>query len=170
MVQLSGSLLERLEPGRWPTEIKDIRIDQTAGRLHFLVGVGTTRRMQGDDNQSFAFSRMAGTAPPVLRPMTELARFEVHYEGGIRREIPIQFYKDILDVRMFAFDEFPIPENPPSDPGYYPLWTGVNPAGVRCMLGRFTWENPHPGLKIESIHFASAMTEGSPFLTALTVE
>ncbi len=170
VVQLSSAVLQRNKPDQWPTHVSGIGIDQNAGRLHFLLGVGTTRRMMGENDPNFSVARIAGMAPRLIPPGREVARFQLHYQDGSTQVIPVRLDFEVHDVRMFARDEWELPAKRVPGPGFQPVWTGVNPAGVRLMLGRLTWDNPHPGRRIEQLDFHSAMTEGAPFLLAVTAE
>ena len=89
VVQLSSALRETHAAGRWPAAVNGIPIRRMARRLHFLLGVGRSRRMVADNDPSASFARMPGMLPPVLSPGTEMARFLVHYADGSTEELPL---------------------------------------------------------------------------------
>jgi hypothetical protein len=53
-------------------------------------------------------------------------------------------------------------------------WTGDNEAaqsqGATLQLFKWTWANPRPEVKLESLDFVSAMTPCAPFIIAITAE
>ena len=49
-------------------------------------------------------------------------------------------------------------------------WRTNAGGGITLQLCRFTWDNPHPEVTIESLDFISKMTRAAPFLVAITTE
>ena len=116
---------------------------------------------------------MFGRSDPVIADDAQIAKYEVHYEGGDTETISVVYGKDVRDW-WFSADEKGVSRGKVA-------WKGENevtkdksgfqrpPAGIRLYLS--TWENPHPTKRVVSINYVKVGdTPAAPFCVALTLE
>jgi hypothetical protein len=130
-----------------PREVAGIPIGRKARRLYFLQGTHFDTRLG-----------------------TRIAAYVLHYENGATETIPMRFGEDVLNWwdGVGASSEEALS---------HVVWRGSNDAangtGIRLFMKR--WDNPHPGLTIESLDMltgdqAPGHQSPAPFLVALTAE
>jgi hypothetical protein len=144
IVQLSSTTPSA---GRFPEEIKGIKVQQKCKRIHFLHSAGW------------------GSVPDEGR---QIGAYFVHFaDNQTRLEIPILYGKN---MRNWHF----LPGEPSSPDDLTVVWTGENAvskrAGRSLRLFMTTWTNLIPNAAIESITFHSSMDRAAPFLLAITVD
>lgn len=141
-------------PKKFPTAVRNIAVDRTCRRLHFLHGNGWE-----------------------LEKNVQVSKYLVHYSGNTKIEIPIENGRDILATwvkgdqteeertfgnlgGMFAWKNSPSPTESSSRSGQ-----------VTSRLYITSWQNPRPQIKIDSIDFESLpIVFATPLLLAVTVE
>jgi len=146
LVQLTSSGMQRYS-GDYPTNVTGIQIGLTCRRLHFLTA--------------------AYHIFPIPSPGARVGHYLMHYAGGQTLELPLHLDEEIglhwdypkLDRRARLAEV---------------AWTGDNEwataNGATLQLFKWTWENPSPDVKLETLDFFSAMTSCAPFLIAITAE
>ncbi|HEX4645785.1 MAG TPA: serine/threonine-protein kinase [Verrucomicrobiae bacterium] len=132
-------------PGRFPTNISGIKINQRCRRLQFL--------------HSTSWTAAEGA---------EVARFIIHFKGGRTAELPLRYGEHVRDWWEWP-DE---PELRATDSVV--AWRGTNPLAVASKvmsvrLFKTTWDNPEPDASIETVDFVSGQAT-APFLLAITAE
>ncbi len=141
IVQLAGA---EGAAQRFPRQIKDIPIQQTCHRLHFLHGSGWNANRGA-----------------------YVGQYIVHFENGALEAIPLVFGRNIADW-WFS------PQDPAPPPDADVVWTSANSASLSqdrgIRLYEYSWTNSHPNLSIHSIDFLSGMSDTAPFLIAITAE
>ncbi len=127
----------------FPAEVKGIKAGRSCRRIHFLHAA------------SMSWGTVWGTT---------IARIVVHRLGSDLVEIPVRFGLDVRDWQVH-------PKQQPSgtDPATI-AWQGTNALGTAIQLFKTTWENPHPGLTVESLDYVSSLATAAPFLVAITTE
>jgi WD40 repeat protein len=130
-------------PRGFPTQVGQIPIGRSCRRLHFLC--------------AFRLGTPEGTRVGTL----------VMRQGqGLESELPLLSGRNLSDWWSG--------NDASDDGGPVVAWTGQNAAATRarCHLHLFkvTWENPRPGLPVESFTFRSELTDSGPFLLAVTAE
>lgn len=83
----------------------------------------------------------------------------IRYEDGKTEQIPL-----IYEENTYAWDDQSL------GMAYGFAWQGRAPDGRAVGVCDLAWVNKRPEVKIESIDFASASTQASPFLLAITAE
>jgi hypothetical protein len=133
--------------GKYPTEVKGIKVNQKCRRLSFLHA-----------------ACLGGAADEGK----EIGAYVVHYPiNQMRLEIPIAYGREVRNSQS-------APNEPAGSNELAVAWTGANAAGtdsgqsVRLFLT--TWTNPVPGVLIESIDYVSRMAVPAPFLVGITAE
>ena len=91
-----------------------------------------------------------------------IGSYLIHYADGQKWEIPIVCGQDIWNFWI-------VPGRPAEAKRAVVAWTGHNKQSP-IALYRTAWENPRPGVEVESIDFLSNDLWCPPFLVALTVE
>jgi len=133
----------------FPKAMREIPIRQKAKTLHFLHAAG------------FIF----GTN------VYEMVRFVLHYGDGEERTMPMLHGRDIGDWTEDLYRPNPIDSEV--------VWTGSNPWVQReefrkygrgkIRLFKSSRPNPLPDVEITALDYIS-LTDGAPFLVAITVE
>jgi eukaryotic-like serine/threonine-protein kinase len=140
IVQLASTALDMAQPG-FPEALRGIKVQQRCDRLHFLHATGW------------------GLFAPQG---TKIGTYLVRYADGTLVEIPLINGEDLAEWQV---------SDPASElPRASVAWVGTNARKLRVQLFRRTWDNPYPGISIESIDFLSTMTAAAPFLIAVTAE
>ena len=129
----------------FPKTVEGIECGQTCGKLHFLHASADTY-----DHWD-----------------TVIAAYIIHYADGSQIEIPLRVAHEISDRYTFTGQLHPPP----------PIiaWSGGNTFTDQqkyhqISLFKFTWENPHPDLPMQSIDFVKKGTDSAPLLVAITAE
>ena len=122
-----------------PLEQKEIKIGQKSPAIHFLTSATWGRESRG----------------------AEVARFVIHYAGGIAETMPVKFIDDVADNVPTIGD----PVNA-AQVG----WRGTSDSGELRELSELVWKNPHPDKTIQTIDFISAKAKAAPFLLGITLE
>ncbi len=134
----------QLRGGRFPSQVKGIKVGRQCQRFHFLHGTGWQ-----------------------VKDLTRVGTYVLHYANGSDAELNIIYGTDVRDWWFW-------PQEPKDSKEAVAVWTGKNPATERqsmsLRLFRSTRENPNPDLAVESIDFVSGMSDSAPFLIAITVE
>lgn len=139
VLQLGSSSVDK------PKEFKDIKVNRTLKKLHFLHATG--------------YSAEEGTV---------IAKYVIHYEDKTTTDVEVKFGEDVVD--WWAYPDRAGPskgkvawesENEASK-GFK--------AKIRLYLK--TWDNPKPEKKVVSIDFIATSPEQSaaPFCVAITAE
>jgi hypothetical protein len=143
LVQLAGKRAIEETGIDFPEAVKGIKINYKGRKLHFLHGT--------------AWSAKEGA---------KIGEYVLHYANGQTKSVPIVYQQHVRDWWIQEGD--PIPTDADI------AWTGENKAlhkpGYNVQIYKYTVNNPFPGDEIETIDFASEMTESAPFLIALTIE
>jgi biopolymer transport protein ExbD len=79
VVQLRGPILEEWAPGRFPSEVKGIKVGLKFRRLHILHATGW------------------GAGPHPIDDGSHIGSYVVHYEDGSTTEIPIKYGNHVRD-------------------------------------------------------------------------
>jgi hypothetical protein len=140
IIQLSGLHFQEAERPRFPTTIDGIPVGQDLARFHFLLG----------------------TAWPVADGTT-IAAFTVHFEDGVRLEIPIIYGEDVRDWNGQS------DANTLLKRGKLAWGQRIAGHGVLRLFQTF-WANPRPSAKVRGLDFRSMNTESAPFLLAVSAE
>jgi hypothetical protein len=143
VVQLAGRMLNTR---RFPEAVKGIRVNRKCSSLIFLHATGWS-----------------------VPEGTPIGHYRVVFTGGEEREIPIVYGLDVRDWYLpGGAASGPDPKNS------VVAWMGKSPAtqaqGITLRLFKTAWENPLANVRIETIDYASAMTNCAPFLIAITAE
>ncbi len=139
----------------------DVRGAVQMASKHTAVGVfpsGTANIGVGQPCRSIHFVH---GAIGVATVGTVLGKYLVRYEGGLSREVPIVYGRNVASVHepfysaglaeaKVAFEEEDCP--------------------TPVMLWHFTWTNPEPDLVISYIRAVSSVTNAGPILVAVTLE
>ena len=130
----------------FPRAVNGIVCGRTCAKLHFLHA----------------------SADTYDRWDTVIAAYVVHYSDGSQVEIPLRAAREISD--RYVFHGTPQPTSPP-----VVAWKGANDftdEDKKCdlYLWKFTWENPHPEIPVQSIDFVKKSENSAPFLVAITAE
>ena len=143
LVQLAGKRAIEETGIDFPEAVKGIKINYKGRKLHFLHGT--------------AWSAKEGA---------KIGEYVLHYANGQTKSVPIVYQQHVRDWWIQEGD--PIPTDADI------AWTGENKAlhklGYNVQIYKYTANNPFPSDEIETIDFASEMTESAPFLIALTIE
>ena len=143
VIQLTGTLAESAGAA-FPEAQTGIKLGRKCQRLHFLQATG----WQAEDGKV-------------------IGRYVLHYAGGETASLNVVYGADALDWWNAGAEA-----KPPKSATV--AWTGSNPAadavGGSLRLFKRTYDNPKPGLTVETLDFISTKAESAPFLVALTVE
>ncbi len=140
LVQLGSQRLKEPKPDR----VDGIKIGKAFGKLHLLHATLWGRNTDVADD-------------------TEIAKYEVHYEGGDTETIPVVYGKDVRDWWVGSDEEG-------ATRGKV-AWEGENGASIQIRLYRGTWENPHPTKRVVSVDYVKVgNTQAAPFCVAMTLE
>jgi hypothetical protein len=124
----------------FPEAIRGLKVGRPCYRLHFLHSTG------GKEG--------AGV---------QVGHYVIHYVGGVTRQVPIRYGEELRT--------WWVKDDPSSELTHAKVaWRGVNTAGLAVQLCHSTWENPLPGVAIESLDFIAEATGAYPFLLALSAE
>jgi hypothetical protein len=144
-VQLGSERLKETKPDR----VDGIPVGKPFAKLHLL------------------HATEYGAGETVVSDDTEIARYDVHYEGGDTEKIPVVYGKDVRDWWIWG-------DEPAATRGKV-AWTGENESSkdaghqIRLFLG--TWENPHPTKRVVSIDYVKVGDSvTAPFCVAMTLE
>lgn len=143
IVQLTGKGAEEQLSVRFPSEVKNIKIDRNCEQMHVLHSVGWTET-----------------------DGTQVGSLVIHYADGESREIPIIY-------GMHARDWWTPPNAPDvtsSEVGWKGENSASNESEMSLQLYKTTWPNPRPGELITSIDYVSNHTNAAPFLIAMTLD
>lgn len=144
VIQLQGQAWKK-NGYKFPERVNGIAVGSACRRIHLLHG------------------NSASSDPPG----TPVASLLLHYADGQQEEIEIRQGRQIVDWWTWRDEK-------PTDTNSVVAWRGQNPATAKRGLGtrlvKSTFRNPHPGKKLESIDYVSAMANSSPFMVALTIE
>jgi hypothetical protein len=133
--------------GRFPQQVKDIKVQQKCRRIHFLHSAGWGG--VGDEGKQIG------------------SYFVQFVDNQTRLEIPINYGRN---VRNWHF----VPGEPPTPDDLTVVWSGENAvskkAGRSVRLFMTSWTNFAQEMPIESISFVSSLDRAAPFLIAITVD
>jgi hypothetical protein len=140
LIQLGSQRLKELKPDR----VDGIKVGKAFGKLHLLHATLWGRNKDVADD-------------------TEIAKYEVHYEGGDTETIPVVYGKDVRDWWVGS-DEVDATRGKVA-------WKGENGAAIQIRLYLGTWENPHPTKRVVSVDYVKVgNTHAAPFCVAMTLE
>jgi hypothetical protein len=101
---------------------------------------------------------------------TTVAKLVLHYAGGEQAELPIIQQIHVLDWWEWSRAAVKNTDGPET----VVAWRGRNAAaeaqGATLRLFKTAFANPHPEKRIQTLDYVSAMTNGAPFLVAITLE
>jgi hypothetical protein len=147
-LQLGSKWLKESRPDR----VDGIKVGKAFAKLHLLHATLFGNSGAGD-----------------IADDTEIAKYEIYYEGGDIAAVPVVYGKDVRD--WFRSDD---PKTKEVTRGKV-AWTGDNEVAkgegtqIRLYLG--TWENPHPTKKVTRIDYVKVGdTACAPFCVAMTLE
>jgi hypothetical protein len=146
VIQL-GSKLQKTER---PAKVEGIKVEQRFAKLHIL------------------HSTQYGQGGAAIDEGTRIAEYKVNYDDGTSETIPVVYGQDVRDWWFY-------PDSKEVTRGKVG-WKGENEYcktfAAELHLYVLTWENPHPGKKVASIHYAKADSEpvAAPFCVAITLE
>ncbi|MBI4658431.1 MAG: hypothetical protein HY735_06230 [Verrucomicrobia bacterium] len=143
IVQLSGKDAEQQLSVRFPKEVKDIKIGQSCGQIHFLQATGWQ-----------------------ARDGTKVGAFIVHYQDGQAEEVPIVYGTHVRDW----WTQPGTPTVTASEVAWKGANAASSGSGVSLQLYKTTWKNPRPDAQIASLDYVSAMSSSAPFLIAVAVD
>lgn len=150
---------------------------RTGGVPYRVLGGGTGQPsvvMLGGDGMMDAFPRHVNGIPVGSRVKAlhflhgcayavqadeRVGAFTVRYSDGGTEEIPL-----ICERNTYAWDDQSL------GMAYGFAWRGKSPDGRAVGVCDLAWTNKRPDVEIESIDFAAAPTQASPFLVAVTAE
>jgi hypothetical protein len=141
LIQLGGREL-RTSTDVFPESVSGIAVHQKCRRIHILHGA------------SFASTAARGD---------QLGEFVFHLQGGREDVLPIILGKDVTEWSndSFATDDTRSKRVQPAwyeDPVNYP------------RIFHAVWENPYPEMDVIGMDYKSEMSQGAPFLIAITAE
>jgi hypothetical protein len=141
IVQLAGT---EAPAQRFPRQIQGIRVNQLCHQLHFLHASG--------------WNATRGAF---------VGQYIVRYADGSIEAIPLAFGRNIEDWWFSPQDPAPVTEAEV-------VWLGVNRASLSLDRGtrlyKYSWTNPRPTVRIETLDFLSGMGDTAPFVIAITAE
>jgi WD40 repeat protein len=141
VIQLAGAKITNDFP-EYPREVRGVRVQRHCRALHFLHASIWTYK---------------------LSPGTRIGGYLVEYLDGQKEEIPLLHGEDMLEWQVIN-DRVEALKNATV------VWTGRTPHNRPVRLFKRTWENQRPDAAIASFDFLSTMTDGAPFLIAVSVE
>ena len=145
VIQLQGSQLLNMRGPIFRKDVRGIPVNLRCARLHALLG----------------------TAAPEVEG-TQIGAFILHYADDERAELPIRYGHHARDWWVRADD------NEKQLKNAVLAWVGENQftrkAGGQRRIYKATWDNPRPGMEVDSIDFVSTMTRCGPFVIAITAE
>jgi len=150
LIQLAGLNLydesemdEAEKKAYYPITVENIKVQQKGQKIHFLHASS----WWANENE-------------------KIGEYVIHYENGEIKNIPILYLQSLRDWWTAPGD--PTPKNAEV------AWKGQNEAtkavGSNILIFKYTWLNPLPDTKINTIDFVSTMTTASPYLIAITIE
>jgi len=142
-IHLYGNGLANIFPDKYPTNVTDIAVNETAQKVHFLLGAGYNQ-------------------PPGRKVGT----LTVHYEDGQSAEVSLVYDINIRDWWQ-AFPEGNTTLRVAWE-GLIGQGFQGQPQTGRVYL--FSWDNPRVQSPITSIDFTSAVNSTAPFLLGVSVE
>lgn len=140
LIQLSS---RQLKAARYPSNIRNIRVDQKAVRIHFLQGTGWN-------------------APEG----TPVATYVMHYANGQKEQFTILYGVHVID---WVSQE----SQPKDSKASVLAWTGKSPTTggqMQLHLYKTQWKNPFPDQPISTIDYLGSNEDPAPFLIAITLE
>ena len=139
-LQLGSQYLKEPKPDR----VDGIKIGKAFTKLHLLQGTLWGHNTNVADD-------------------TEIAKYQVHYEGGDSETIPVVYGKDVRD--------WWVSEDAGEVTRGKVAWKGQNSRAGEIRLYLVTWENPHPTKRVVSIDYVKiGGTDAAPFCVAITLE
>ena len=147
VLQLQGQVFK--ERGyRLPESAEGIRVGGAARKIHLLHA-------------------NSGSMDPAG---TTVAKLVLHYTDGEQAELPIRQQVHLLDWWEWSRAAVKTAD----DPNTMVAWRGRNAAaeaqGATLRLFDTMFLNPQPEKRIQTVDYVSAMTNGAPFLVAITLE
>ena len=144
VVQLGG---KSTAPGKYPAEVKGIKVNQKCQRLRFLH---------------------AASPGGAADEGKEIGAYVVHYAiNQMRLELPISYGREVWNWQS-------APNEPALTKDLTVAWQGTNTTGTNSgqasRLFLTTWTNPAPAVQIESIDYVSRLAVPAPFLISITAE
>lgn len=142
-IHLYGAGLSKIFPDRYPTNVTDIVIEESAEKVHFLIGAGYNQQ-----------------------PGKKVGTIKINYEDGQTSEIVLSYDQNIRDWWQ------PFPEgNATLQIAWSGLiGKGFNGQPQTGRIYQFSWHNPRSQTPIKSIDFSSAVGTTAPFLLGVSVE
>jgi hypothetical protein len=146
LLQLGSPRLKEPKPDR----VDGIQVGKAVAKLHILHA---TQYPGGEG---------------VVPDDTEIAKYEVHYEGGGTETIPVIQGQDVRNW-WYSADEAGVTRGKVA-------WKGENEAtkrnpGRQIRLYLSTWENPHPAKRVVHIDYVKVGdTNAAPFCVAMTLQ
>ena len=124
----------------YPNEVKDIPVNSTTSKIHFLMSSIFGKEENG----------------------ISVAKFVIHYEDNTQEEKPIIFGDDLLGWMHVSQSSSVKSESVG--------WIGSNNLGNRRILTKPVWNNPFPEKVISHIDFISELKAAAPFVVGITLE
>jgi hypothetical protein len=144
-VQLGSPVFKEPKPNR----VDGIQVGKAFAKLHIL------------------HATQYGAGIGIVEDETEIAKYEVHYDGGDTESIAVVYGKDVRDW-WFTPDSKDVTRGKVA-------WKGDNELATRdksqIRLYLRTWDNPRPTKRVVSIDFMkTGDTVAAPFCVAMTLE
>lgn len=147
VLQLQGQVFKS-RGYRFPESAERIRVRDTARRIFLL-------------HANSGFMDAAGTT---------VAKLVLHYADGEQAELPVIQQVHFLD--WWEWRQTAVKSTDGADTVV--AWRGRNAAaeaqGATLRLFKTAFVNPYPEKRIQTLDYVSAMTNGAPFLVAITLE
>ena len=124
----------------YPNEVKDIPVNSTTSKIHFLMSSIFGREETG----------------------ISVAKFVIHYEDNTHEEKPIIYGDELLDW-MHVSESSSVKSEAVG-------WIGPNNLGNSRILTKPVWNNPFPKKVISHIDFISELKAAAPFVVGITLE
>jgi hypothetical protein len=118
------------------------------------------------NNRFYQFHVLFGVVY-VEREGVSVGAFQLCYSDGQRREIEIQYGRDVRDLWISRDSKLNVERGTIA-------WTArrlsASLTTEKVRLFRTTYKNPNPEIDVVSINFVSKKTQSAPFLLAMTIE
>jgi len=149
IIQLTGDFDDGHLTKPFPPEVSGIPVERRAKHLHFLHA--------SLDNYHASHGQVLGW-------------YVIHFANGSTHRIPVRFGHELRG--WWNYDEHFWPEFGSENAQI--VWQGLNAATENSMyhirLFKFTWNNPKPEERIESIDLVSALPASPLFVVAVTAD
>jgi WD40 repeat protein/serine/threonine protein kinase len=118
-------------------------------------------------NNHFSQFHVLHSVAYVEREGVSVGVFQLCYSDGLRREIEIQYGRDVRDWWVSRDSNLNVER---STVAWIARRLSASLATEKVRLFRTTYENPRPEIDVVSVNFISKKTQSAPFLLAMTIE